>query len=55
MEYKIETARLKKTAEKIMNDYAQKGWRLDKLTMGDLATQFIMVFVRESAPPASGA
>ena len=47
MEYKIETARRKVKAQNIMDEYAKNGWRLDKLTMGDLATQFIMVFVKE--------
>ena len=47
MTYKIEVARRKQTAEEIMNEYAKDGWILDKLTMGDLATQFIMVFVKK--------
>ncbi len=44
MEYKIETCRKVKTAEKIMTDYAKDGWILDKFCTGDMGTMYVMVF-----------
>ncbi|MDD2564468.1 MAG: hypothetical protein PHU27_09665 [Salinivirgaceae bacterium] len=46
MEYKIKTATALPTAQKIMNDFAKEGWRLDKFVPLKAGAEYVMVFIK---------